>query len=109
MLLVLTFPAAVRRRLKSHVHNRQWHGHITKTLEQAEGVIIPDTINGLPVTAIGGATFRFNTNLTGVTMPDSVTNIGYDAFYGCTSLTSVAIPHGVRVIHGRHCSGSDEA
>lgn len=33
--------------------------------------------------------------LTGVEIPDSVVNIGHDAFYWCTSLTNVAIGNGV--------------
>ncbi|MDE5614118.1 MAG: leucine-rich repeat protein [Treponemataceae bacterium] len=33
-----------------------------------------------------------------VTIPEGVTSIGYDAFYGCTSLASVTIPEGVTSI-----------
>ena len=33
-----------------------------------------------------------------VTIPDSVTEIGSYAFYGCTSLTSITIPDSVTVI-----------
>ena len=59
---------------------------------------IPDTINGLPVTSIGGWAFSYCTSLTNVTIPDSVTSIGNDAFAGCTSLTSVTIPDSVTSI-----------
>ena len=37
-------------------------------------------------------------SLTSVTIPDSVTNIGADAFSGCSSLTSVTIPNSVTSI-----------
>ncbi|MBQ2809269.1 MAG: leucine-rich repeat domain-containing protein [Clostridia bacterium] len=36
--------------------------------------------------------------ITKVTIPDSVTEIGYDAFYSCDSLTSVTIPNSVTEI-----------
>ena len=33
-----------------------------------------------------------------VTIPNSVTSIGYEAFYGCTGLTSITIPNSVTSI-----------
>ncbi len=38
---------------------------------------------------IGSHAFATRTGVTSIVIPDSVTNIGYDAFYNCTSLTSV--------------------
>jgi hypothetical protein len=52
-------------------------------------VVIPATINGLPVTSIGPYAFQYCTSMTSVTIPNSVSNIGDQAFYNCTSLTSV--------------------
>ena len=82
---------------------------------------IPDTISGLPVTAIGGYAFSgctsaqdlavpqtvtqigpyaFTTctNLINIVIPDSVTDIGAGAFGGCTSLTNINIPASVTSI-----------
>src|SRR5579859_1469546 len=53
-------------------------------------VIIPGTINGLPVTSIGNYAFENETSVASVTIPDSVTSIGLDAFLG-SGLTSVTI------------------
>lgn len=53
-------------------------------------IVIPDTINGLPVKAIGSNAFE-NATITGVVIPDSVTSIGGYAFNNCRSLTSVTI------------------
>ena len=55
-------------------------------------VVIPGT-----VTAIGEYAF-FQTNLTTVTIPNSIKTIEKDAFYGCNKLTSVNLPNSVTTI-----------
>ena len=50
------------------------------------------------VTSIGGSAFYNCSSLTSVTIPNSVTSIGYEAFYDCSSLTSVTIPNSVTSI-----------
>ena len=54
---------------------------------------IPDS-----VTSIGYSAFYGCSSLTSVTIPDSVTSIGSEVFYGCSSLTSVTIPDSVTSI-----------
>jgi hypothetical protein len=54
-------------------------------------VAIPDTINDRTVTGIGVWVFSGNTNLTSITIPDSVTNLGDCVFYQCSSLTNVTL------------------
>ena len=54
-------------------------------------VAIPDALGGKPVTSIGDFAFYNCTNLTSVTIPDSVTSIGEDAFYGCSGLLSFVV------------------
>lgn len=60
-----------------------------------EGVI---TLDG-EVTMIGERAFDWDTNLTGIIIPNSVTSIGGHAFYGCVNLTSsITIPSNVENI-----------
>jgi hypothetical protein len=75
-------------------------GAITITHYRGSGgeVTIPATISGLPVVAVGGGAFANNRTLTGITIPDTVTNIGNNAFYCVGSpsrLTRVALGTGV--------------
>jgi len=51
-------------------------------------VVIPSTINFLPVTSIGDRAFYYG-DVINVTLPDTVTNIGDDAFGQCKTLTNV--------------------
>lgn len=64
-------------------------GTITKYNGTDTVVVIPSTISGWPVTKIGEAAFQDNTTITSVTIPASVTEIGANAFAGCTNLTIV--------------------
>lgn len=50
------------------------------------------------VTTIGQAAFYGCSSLTSLTIPDGVTSLGWAAFYGCSQLTSISIPNGVNAI-----------
>ena len=52
-------------------------------------LVIPDTIEGNPVTIIGNQAFWKCTSLKSITIPNSVTSIGHQAFNSCTHLTAV--------------------
>ena len=58
---------------------------------------IPSTLGGAKVTGIGGYAFSFCGEMTSVTLPDAVKEIGWSAFLA-SGLTSVKIPEGVMSI-----------
>lgn len=58
---------------------------------------IPSTYNGLPVTEIGACAFQ-ESYFTSITIPDSVTSIGYCAFVACMLLKTVTLPSGLKSI-----------
>lgn len=63
----------------------------------AADVTIPSSYQGKPVTTIGHAAF-FNSAVTSVTIPDSVTSISDEAFINCPKLTNISIPNSVTYI-----------
>lgn len=63
----------------------------------AADVTIPSRYQGKPVTTIDHAAF-FNSAVTSVTIPDSVTSISDEAFINCPKLTNISIPNSVTYI-----------
>ena len=61
-------------------------------------LVIPEQIQGLPVTSIRDSAFSTCRRLTSITIPGSVTSIWNKAFDRCFSLTSLTIPDSVTSI-----------
>jgi hypothetical protein len=61
-------------------------------------VVIPNTINGLPVTSIEGPAFINQYTISSVTIPNTVTSIGLGAFENCVNLSSITMTNGVTTI-----------
>ena len=78
---------------------------ITQYSGSAAEVVIPETIEGVPVTAIGDSAFSGCGSLTSISIPDSVTSVGSCAFEDCSGLTSINMPDGVANIEYGAFSG----
>lgn len=55
-------------------------------------VVVPTTVDGYPVTAIGAGAFHGCSAITRLVLPEGVHTIGANAFEGCTDLKRVALP-----------------
>ena len=71
---------------------------INKYVGNAEKVDIPAKIDGKSVTSIGYQAFSGCKSITSVTIPSGVTGIDIRAFSGCENLTGITIPDGVTKI-----------
>ena len=58
----------------------------------AGALTIPTKLGGYPVAAIAKESFQSCTNLTGVMIRSTVTNVGESAFEGCSKLAAVSLP-----------------
>ncbi|HEV2318574.1 MAG TPA: leucine-rich repeat domain-containing protein [Verrucomicrobiae bacterium] len=74
-------------------------------------ILIPDTIDHLPVVRIGDGAFAHRTSITSVVVPDTVTDIGEDAFTGMdvhSGLTALKLGRNVSRIGPGAFSGCDQ-
>ena len=73
--------------------------------KNCEVIEIYEEVDGYKVLGIESLAFSGCNNLSSVSIPNSVTTIGYQAFYGCNSLASVSIPNSVTSIGYHAFSG----
>ena len=66
-----------------------------------ENFLLPDTVDGHPLTEIGGSAFSQFDKLVSVTIPGSVRTIGNNAFYACKGLKEIHFQEGLRKIEHR--------
>ena len=68
---------------------------ITKYIGAGGAVVVPEKISGLVVKIIGDTAFTNCNSLTSITIPNSVTSIGWAAFGLCPSLTNITMGNSV--------------
>ncbi|MGN0638772.1 MAG: leucine-rich repeat protein [Huintestinicola sp.] len=79
---------------------------ITEYIGSGKTAEIPSEIKGKPVTLIGESAF-LGSEITSVTIPDSVTAIDLYAFGWCDKLVNVSIPDGCNVNEDAFCASSN--
>ena len=98
MLGCMTFTAAAGQTAPEEDFEIDPNGVITLYWGIDSDLVIPATINDVPVTAIAGSmydsngVFSWNSRLTSVTIPEGVVSIGDFAFFYCENVSSVTIP-----------------
>ena len=78
---------------------------ITKCISSDSDIVVPDTIEGLPVTAIGSQAFMKNETIVRVVLPDTITEIGFMAFSQCANLQTINMPLALKTIGGTAFGG----
>lgn len=74
---------------------------ITDYTGSAEELVIPETIEGYPVTVIGARAFYTCSTLKSVEIPAGVTTIAHNAFAWCSNMASVTLPDSITQIERR--------
>lgn len=75
------------------------HAAVTKRISAAKNVVIPDSVDGKPVTSISPSAFSGNQTVKSVNFPKTLVNIRYCAFYNSSLSGEVTLPPSVRIIH----------
>lgn len=71
---------------------------LKKARRVKEEMVVPSSFKGLPVREIYQNAFLEKTKLQKITLPEGITHIGKQAFYGCTNLTEIALPSTLKEI-----------
>lgn len=70
-------------------------------------LVVPESVAGIPVTAIASKAFYGATNLVSVSIPEGVVSIGAEAFNGCINLREVEFPDSLTTIEDRAFQGCE--
>ena len=97
VLLVLALPWLAQAQF-SYAINSDNTITVTGYTGAGGAVIIPATVNSLPVADIGDFAFAKCTNMTSIAISSNIISIGESAFELCTGLTSITIPPSVLII-----------
>ena len=95
LMFIVSFASCGKKGIIYAVSDDGTYATVVGYTGKATDIVISDTYKGLPVRRIDCGAFFIQSELTSVTIPDSVTSIGSFAFAHCSGLTSVTIPDSV--------------
>ena len=81
------------------IYSEESYAEITGYNGNGKNLIIPELLDGVPVTSIGQQAFVNCTTLESVEIPDSITRMGYWAFSGCSNLKQVKLSKNLKSIN----------
>ena len=85
--------------LTYRIYSEESYAEITGYNGNGKNLIIPESLDGVPVTSIGQQAFVNCTTLESVEIPDSITRMGYWAFSGCSNLKQVKLSKNLKSIN----------
>ena len=85
--------------LTYRIYSEESYAEITGYNGNGKNLIIPELLDGVPVTSIGQQAFVNCTTLESVEIPDSITRMGYWAFSGCSNLKQVKLSKNLKYIN----------
>ena len=85
-----------------YVLNDDCQSYSVRNNGSTSDVYIPNTYNGLPVTSVGGFA---SSNITTISLPNSIISIEENAFMNCRQLENITIPNSVVSIGANAFSG----
>ena len=81
------------------IYSEEGYAEITGYNGSGKNLIIPELLDGVPVTSIGQQAFVNCATLESVEIPDSITIMGYWAFSGCSKLKQVKLSKNLKYIN----------
>lgn len=81
------------------------NGNVAISGASGSGLVVPATLGGYPVRAIGAGAFAGCGDVETIVLPQNLVEVGEGAFAGCSNLVSVVLPEGVTAIPPRAFEG----
>ncbi len=90
----VTIPSKIGNYTINRINDQAFATYLNQHCEYITSMTVPDT-----VTAIGINVFYGESALESITLSKNLTGTLHGTFYGCTSLTSITIPEGIDTLH----------